>query len=154
MRRRPHGDRRMNLVVRLLEDGDQGLLGRVAPEVFDHAVDPLLADAFLRDPRHHLVGAIADDRLVGFVSALDYWHPDKPRELWINEVGVAPAWQHRGVGTRLLQTTIEHARSLGCVNVWVLTEPDNARALGLYRKVGGQSGTNMVMFSFELMGDA
>ena len=90
MRRRPHGDRRMTLVVRLLEDGDQGLLGRVAPEVFDHAVDPLLADAFLRDPRHHLVAAIADDRLVGFVSALDYWHPDKPRELWINEVGVAP----------------------------------------------------------------
>ena len=81
----------MTLVVRLLEDGDQGLLGRVAPEVFDHAVDPLLADAFLRDPRHHLVAAIADNRLVGFVSALDYWHPDKPRELWINEVGVALA---------------------------------------------------------------
>ena len=90
----------------LLEDGDQGLLERVAPEVFDHDVDPLLADAFLRDPRHHLVAAIADDRIVGFVSALDYWHPDKPRELWFNEVGVAPAWQHRGVGTQLLQKTL------------------------------------------------
>ena len=130
MRRRPLGDRRMTVVVRLLEDGDQDLLGRVAPEVFDLGVDPLLADAFLRDPRHHLVGALADDRLVGFVSALEYWHPDKPRELWINEVGVAPTWQHRGVGTQLLQKTLEHARALGCVNVWVLTEPDNTRALG------------------------
>ena len=45
------------------------------------ASTPLLADALLRDPRHHLVAAIADDRLVGFVSALDYWHLDKPREL-------------------------------------------------------------------------
>jgi ribosomal protein S18 acetylase RimI-like enzyme len=144
----------MTVVVRLLEDGDQGLLERVAPEVFDHAVDPAWADAFLRCPRHHLIGAIADDCLVGFVSALDYRHPDKPRELWINEVGVAPAWQHRGIGTQLLQTTLEHARALGCVNAWVLTEPDNARALGLYRKIGGQSGTDMVMFSFGLTGDA
>ena len=107
-----------------------------------------------RDPRHHLVAAIADDRIVGFVSALDYWHPDKPRELWINEVGVAPAWQHRGVGTQLLQKTLEHARALGCVNAWVLTEPDNAKALGLYRKVGGPAASDMVMFSFEPRGNA
>ena len=138
----------MSVVVRLLEDGDQGLLGRVAPDVFDHAVDPLLADAFLRDPRHHLVTAIADDRPVGFVSAVDYWHPDKPRELWINEVGVACAWQNRGVGTRVLQGTLDHARALGCLEAWVLTDQDNAAALALYRKVGGEpSGTDLVMFS-------
>ena len=45
-RRRPLGDRRMTLVVRLLEDGDQGLLGRVAPEVFDHDVDPAVGRRF------------------------------------------------------------------------------------------------------------
>jgi aminoglycoside 6'-N-acetyltransferase I len=73
----------MTLVVRVLEDGDQDLLERVAPE---------------RDPRHHIVGAIADDRVVGFVSVVDYCHPDKPRELWINEVGVAPAWRRRASG--------------------------------------------------------
>ena len=99
--------------------------------------------------------AIADDRLVGFVSAVDYWHPDKPRELWINEVGVAPAWQHRGVGTRLLQETLEHARALGCREAWVLTEPDNAAALALYSKVGGvRSETYVVMFTFHLTGEA
>ena len=145
----------MTLVVRLLEDGYQGVLGRVAPGVFDHEVDPTLADAFLRDPRHHLVAAIADDDLVGFVSAVDYWHPDKPRELWINEVGVTRAWRHRGVGTRLLQGTLEHARALGCREAWVLTEPDNAAALALYSKLGGvRSETYVVMFTFELTGEA
>jgi aminoglycoside 6'-N-acetyltransferase I len=144
----------MTLVVRLLEDGDQGLLERVAPGVFDRGVDPSLADAFLRDPRHHLVGAIAEDRLVGFVSALDYWHPDKPRELWINEVGVTAAWQRRGVGAGLLQGALDHARALGCLEAWVLTEHDNAAALALYRKLGGvQSGTDIVMFTFELTGE-
>ena len=53
----------------------------------------------------------------------------------------------------LLEKTLEHARALGSFNSWVLTEHDNARALGLYRKVG-QSGTDVVMFSFELTGDA
>ena len=113
----------MTLVVRVLEDGDQSVLERVAPKVFDHDVDPKLAEAFLRDPRHHVIGAIADDCLVGFVSAVDYWHPDKPRELWINEVGVTPDWR-RGRRNRLLEETLEHARALGCREAWVLTEPD------------------------------
>ena len=105
-------------------------------------LDPELADRFLRDPRHHLVTAIADDRPVGFVSGVDYWHPDKPRELWINEVGVACAWQNRGIGTRVMQGMLDHARALGCREAWVLTDHDNAAALALYRKVGGEpSGT-------------
>jgi aminoglycoside 6'-N-acetyltransferase I len=144
----------MTLVVRLLKDGDQGLLEGVAPGVFDREVDPRLADAFLRDLRHHLVAAIADNRIVGFVSALDYWHPDKPRELWINEVGVTSAWRRRGVGTRLLQKMLEHARALGCREAWVLTEHDNAAALALYSKVGGvRSKTYIVMFTFHLTGE-
>ena len=157
-----HGDRRMTLVrfacLAARWSRPTGVAGtRGRPRSSITLVDPrrwpsspMLSCA----TRHHLVAAIADDRLVGFVSALDYWHPDKPRELWINEVGVSPAWQHRGVGTQLLQKTLEHARALGCVNAWVLTEPDNARALGLYRKVGGPAASDMVMFSFELTGDA
>jgi aminoglycoside 6'-N-acetyltransferase I len=139
----------VTLLVRLLKDGDQELLERVDAGVFDRDVDPRWADAFLRDPRHHLVAAIADDRIVGFVSALDYWHPDKPRELWINEVGVASAWRRRGVGTQLMQATLDHARALGCFEAWVLTDSKNPAALALYHKVGGaQSGTDLVMFTF------
>ncbi len=92
---------------------------------------------------------------MGFVSAVDYWHPDKPRELWINEVSIAPARRNRGVGTRLLQKTLEHARALGCREAWVLTEHDNAAALALYSKLGGvRSGTDHVMFTFHLTGEA
>jgi aminoglycoside 6'-N-acetyltransferase I len=141
----------VTIVVRLLRDGDQPLLGKVAPGVFDRAVDPALADAFLRDPRHHLAAALEADRIVGCISALDYWHPDKPRELWINEVGIAGPWQRRGVGTQLLTAMLEHARAIDCREAWVLTDTGNAAALALYRKAGGvPSGTDLVMFTFRL----
>jgi aminoglycoside 6'-N-acetyltransferase I len=141
----------MSVVVRLLQDGDQTLLGHAELGVFDHDIDPELADRFLRDPRHNLVAAIADDPPVGSVSGVDYWHPDKPRELWINEVGVASAWQNRGIGTRVLQGILAHARALGCREAWVLTDHDNTAALALYRKVGGEpTGTDLIMFTFRL----
>jgi GNAT superfamily N-acetyltransferase len=51
-----------------------------------------------------------------------YVHPDKPAELWINEVGVAPSHQRQGVGQRLLGALFELGGSLGCREAWVLTE--------------------------------
>ena len=48
-----------------------------------------------------------------------------------------------------MQATLDHARALGCVEAWVLTDHENPAALALYRKVGGaQSGTDLVMFTF------
>jgi aminoglycoside 6'-N-acetyltransferase I len=58
---------------------------------------------FLRDERHHLAVAIEDETVVGFASGVHYVHPDKPAELWINEVGVAPSHHRRGIGKPLLQ---------------------------------------------------
>ena len=104
----------MSILVRLLTDGDQTLLARALPGAFDDEVDPVRADRFLRNPRHHLVAAIAEDRPVGFVSAVDYWHPDKPPELWCNEVGVASARQNRDVGTRVHGAMLDHVRTLSC----------------------------------------
>jgi hypothetical protein len=80
----------VTLDIRHLGPDDEQVLRHVAAGVFDHDVDPALASEFLRDPRHHLVVAIEDGSVVGFASGVHYVHPDKPAELWINEVGVAP----------------------------------------------------------------
>jgi aminoglycoside 6'-N-acetyltransferase I len=141
----------VTVTIRLLQDGDQALLASPEVGVFDRGVDPALADAVLRDPRHHIVAAIEEGRIVGFVSAVDYVHPDKPLELWINEVGVTSRMQRQGVGTQLMRATLDHARALGCVEAWVLADRRNAAALALYSKLSGmQEGTNQVMFTFTL----
>ena len=129
----------MAVEIRWLEAGDQSLLDHIAPDVFDRAIDPAWSTEFLDDPRHHLVVALGDDQIVGFASAVHYVHPDEPPELWINQVGVAPSHQRRGIARRLLAALLEHGSRLGCVQAWVLTSPTNTAALRLYEAAGGRA---------------
>jgi GNAT superfamily N-acetyltransferase len=141
----------MTVTVRILQPSDIGLVASAAPGVFDHAPQIPLATEFLNDPWHHLVAAIGDGQMVGFISAMHYVHPDKPVELWINEIGVAPSHQGKGVGGQLLRAMLDHARGLGCVNAWVLTEKENTAAMRLYAGAGGVAAKKpAVMFEFAL----
>jgi ribosomal protein S18 acetylase RimI-like enzyme len=135
--------------IRLLGSGDAEVLDRVADDVFDGPVSSEWAREFLNDRRHHLVVALDGATVVGFASAVHYLHPDKPSELWINEVGVAPTHHRRGIGRQLLDALFAHGRSLGCRQAWVLTEEDNDAGRGLYRALGGvEEGT--LMYTFRL----
>jgi ribosomal protein S18 acetylase RimI-like enzyme len=131
---------------------DVDILKNVAPEVFDDVIDIRRAEEFLADPRHHLVVAVENGLVVGFVSAVHYVHPDKPRsELWINEVAVAPTHQNRGLGKQMLRAILDKARSVGCAEAWVLTDSTNMAALRLYSAIrGAKVSTDHVMFTFPL----
>lgn len=127
----------MTVDLRLLGPNDRDVLNHVAPGVFDEPVEPRWADAFLADPRHHLVVALDGGTVVGMVSALGYVHPDKAPQLWINEVGVAATHRRQGVGLRMLRAMLAHGRALGCTEAWVATEHDNVAARALYERAGG-----------------
>jgi ribosomal protein S18 acetylase RimI-like enzyme len=139
----------MEIEYRILRPEDSATLDEVAPDVFDNPVDPRWSAEFLDDPRHHLAVAIHDGRVVGMASGVHYVHPDKPPELWINEVGVAPSHHRLGIGRRLLELLFAHARGLGCEVAWVLTEHDNPAAQGLYASLGG-ARDEPVMYTFDL----
>lgn len=141
----------MTIEIKILISGDEHILANVAPEVFDNAVIPAQAAAFLHDARHHLAVALDDGLVVGVASAVDYIHPDKPVELWINEVGVAPTHQRRGIGTRLLLALFDLARDLGCKEAWVLTNRSNVAAMRLYQSLHAtEPDDDVVLFSFSL----
>lgn len=144
----------MTIEFRVLGAGDQAVLARVTPGVFDHDLVPALSAEFLKDPRHHLAVAVEAGAVVGFASGVHYIHPDKPAELWVNEVGVSPAHQRQGLGRKLLQTLFAHAATLGCREAWVLTSPANKAAIRLYESAGGTDLEDPpVMFTFKLGGD-
>ena len=143
----------MTIEFKVLGAGDEHILSQVAPDVFDLPVDERLTAEFLQDPRHHIAVAIDEGVVVGFASAVNYIHPDKPAELWINEVGVAPTHRKRGVARALLGLLFGVGRQKGCATAWVLTERENGPAMRLYQSCGGgEAQGETVMFSFELDG--
>jgi ribosomal protein S18 acetylase RimI-like enzyme len=142
----------MSIEIQILQSGDAAILDRVAPGVFDDPIHPRALQEFLSSPLHHLVIASDEGLVVGFASAVQYVHPDKSRpELWVNEVGVSPSHQKRGVGKAIMHALLELAREAGCAEAWVLTERNNQPAMKLYQSVGGEEeNMEIVMFSFKL----
>jgi ribosomal protein S18 acetylase RimI-like enzyme len=144
----------MAIEIRVLQRGDESILLNVAPVVFDNPINPELTKEFLGDPRHHIAVAIDDGLVVGFASGVHYTHPDKPPELWINEVGLAPTHRRRGLGNAVLKALFEVGRSQNCRVAWVLTYRTNVAAMALYSSVGGteggdQSGPSKTMLGYS-----
>jgi aminoglycoside 6'-N-acetyltransferase I len=141
-----------DITIHLLGPDDAHLLNSVAPGVFDNPIDPRWAAEFMADPRHHLVLALDGDLVVGMASAVHYVHPDKPPELWVNEVGVAPTHQNQGIGRRMMLALFAHGRTLGCTEAWLGTEETNTAARRMYAAVGGKEEM-MVYVTFEIGGE-
>jgi len=136
-------------VVRLLGPGDMAVLDNVAEDVFDEDINPRWTAEFLSDPRHHMVVALLGNQVIGMASAVHYVHPDKSPELWVNEIGVTPAYRQRGIGKQLIAALFSRGRELGCKEAWLSTEESNTAARRLYASVGGAE-RSMVYLTFDL----
>lgn len=125
------------------------LLERVAEDVFDDAIDPKRLAAYLADPMRLLVLAVAGQTVVGQCAAAIMRHVDKGDELYLDNLGVAPSFHRLGVGRSLVEEALAWGRGHGCIAAWVLTEPDNGPARGLYASAGAASSA-AVMYELEL----
>jgi aminoglycoside 6'-N-acetyltransferase I len=108
--------------------------------------------AYLAAPNHLMVVALDAGLIVGQTAAVVHRHPDKPTELYIDEVGVSPAWQRQGIARKMLDAMFEIGRRLGCEEAWVGTEPDNDPARRLYesRAETGEPAQDFVMYVYEI----
>lgn len=130
------------------------LLENIAPDVFDEPVRPEYLSAFLSCPRHKMMLAVENSIVVGMASAVEYFHPDKAPQLWINEVGTATTHRRRGIGTALTEALINFAEARGCTYVWLGTEPDNLAARALYKRAaGGGDETTFIGYEWDLEDD-
>lgn len=127
------------------------VLEHLDPDVFDHAVRAEFVEEFLSNSSNVLIVAVIAGVGVGMASGIVYVHPDKPRQLFINEVGVAPSHQRKGIGRRLIQAMLALGRERGCNEAWVATEHDNLPARGLYEATGGSlDPTPISMYIYDL----
>jgi aminoglycoside 3-N-acetyltransferase I len=122
-----------------------------AADLFDSPPLPEPTERFLADPTHHLLLAYDEsDCAVGMISGIETTHPDKGTEMFIYELGVAPAARLQGVATELVKALADLARRRGCYGMWVGTEPDNAAAQATYRKAGANEEAPFLLLSWDL----
>lgn len=128
----------MTITLKRMGPQDAALFANVAAGVFDEPVVPERIAAYLAEPGHLMILALDGDLVVGQCAAVLHKHPDKVDELYIDEVGVADAYQRRGIARAMLAMMFDWGRERGARESWVGTEPDNAAANALYRGFAGE----------------
>lgn len=137
----------MSIVFRRLEIGEAQLLCKVADDVFDNPYDLERAEKFLSDPRNILIVAIEQNRIIGQIAAVVHQHIDAPADLYIDNLGVTPSQQRRGIASRLIALALEAGQQLEAEAAWVAVDADNVVAHKLYSKTGADS-VPVLMFSY------
>lgn len=142
----------MTVEIRRLYPGDDALVMRVADDVFDEPVRPDRLASYLAQSGHFMIVALVEGLVVGQCAAVIHRHPDKPIELYIDEVGVSPAFQRQGIARKMLDAMFALGREHGCEEAWVGTEPDNLPARALYeaRKEPHAEAESFVMYVYRL----
>jgi ribosomal protein S18 acetylase RimI-like enzyme len=124
----------MSIEIRRITPHDTALFQQIAEDVFDEPIVPERLAAYLKNPANLMVLAVINGEVVGQVAAVLLHHPDKPTGLYIDEVGVSPRFQRQGIAKQMMQEMLVWGRELGCEDVWLGTEPENAPAQALYAK--------------------
>lgn len=138
----------MSIEIRRITAHDTALFERIADDVFD---EPIVAErlaAYLKNPANLMVLAVVHGEVIGQVAAVLHQHPDKPTELYVDEVGVTPGFQRQGVAKQMMQEMLVWGRALGCEEAWLGTEPENAPARALYAKFA--EAEPIVMYQWDL----
>ena len=137
------------ITVKLLDETDLDLLLSADTSVFDGPIQPDLAKAYLAHPDYLIALASDEGGVVGMATGLYYFHPDKPLEFFVNEIGVAEGHQRQGIAKLLMTKLFDAARQSGVKYAWVGTEQDNGPAKALYAALDGK-GQDMAYYEFDL----
>lgn len=112
--------------------GDAALLDDVAQGVFNGVLDAGLLMTYLASSSAMLVVAREAGRVVGQIKAAVHLHPDKPADLYIDEIAVTATHRRRGIARRMLREVERCAAEQNCADIWLATTTDNKAARSLY----------------------
>jgi ribosomal protein S18 acetylase RimI-like enzyme len=140
----------MPFTVKRLTSGDEPVFAHLAPDVFDEPVSAPRLTAYLTTPGHIMVVALEGDLVVGQCAGVIHRHPDKPTELYVDEVGTASTHRRQGIARAMLDELFAWGRELGCAEAWLGTELDNDAANALYRTYRPTEDEAMQFYVFAL----
>jgi aminoglycoside 6'-N-acetyltransferase I len=96
-----------------------------------------------------MIIAVCEKQVIGQIAAYVHSHPDRASDVYIDNLGVAPPFQRRGVARRLLDEVLAWGKTLDCDQAWIVTDTGNNAARALYEGRGA-AAEPIVMFSYKL----
>ena len=119
-----------SISIRRISPANVSLLSDLSPDVFDGSISDSSVAKFVRVSDHALFVAVAEKRVVGQARGILHHQPDSPTELYVDNLGVSPAYQRRGIATKLLRHLCDWGREQGSKSMWVATEIANEQGIG------------------------
>ncbi|MBY5348482.1 GNAT family N-acetyltransferase [Rhizobium leguminosarum] len=126
-----------------------GLLESIAEEVFDQEINAQRLATYLKSSGHLMIIAVCENQIIGQIAAYVHNHPDRASDVYIDNLGVAPPFQRRGVARRLLDEVLAWGKTLNCDQAWIVTDTENNAARAVYEGRGA-AAEPIVMFSYKL----
>jgi ribosomal protein S18 acetylase RimI-like enzyme len=122
----------MAISIHRITPSNTSLLANIAEDVFDDDIAADRLETFLADSRHAMLVAMDGDRVVGQIRGNVHLQPDRASDLYIDNLGVSPSHQRRGIARQLIGALINWASAEGCTYAWVATETDNDGGIRFY----------------------
>lgn len=126
-----------------------GLLENIAEGVFDEEINAQRLATYLESPGHLMIIAVRGTQVIGQIAAYVHSHPDQAADVYIDNLGVAPPFQRRGVARRLVDEVLAWGKTLECHQAWIVTDTENRAARALYEGRGAAAEA-ILMFSYKL----
>ena len=103
-------------------------------------------EKFIENKENYLFTGIKDNKAIAFLYGYGMLRPDGNRMFYIHSVDVLPEYQSKGIGTKLMEYTLEYIKAENkYYKYFVLTESDNIKACKLYQKYSNRD--EQVLFS-------
>ena len=118
----------------LVTPDNAGLLDSLEKGVFDAPVRADFLATCLASPQQFLIVAEAEGRVIGKALSYIFHFPDKPSEIYIEEIDVARKWRRQGVASALMDAVGAEGQKRGIAEYWLVTEKDNKAARALYEQ--------------------
>lgn len=101
---------------------------------------------FIENKENYFFTGIKDNEAIAFLYGYGMLRPDGRKMFYIHSVDVLPEYQSKGIGTKLMEYTLEYIKSeQKYYKYFVLTEENNIKACNLYQKYANRD--EQVLFS-------
>ena len=108
--------------IRRLTLAELARLSGAAEGVFEGDWDSDRIGRYVSTPGHIMIVAVNGSEVVGQVAAVLHHHPDRPVDLYIDDLVVGLGYRRRSLGRKLVQAMMDVGVLEGCRTAWVVTE--------------------------------